>query len=342
MKNPQDKDKISKFFFPLRSNVGYFDSPDGYLSLLNQIKEASLLFDHLIFESGVYTAIVWDGGSQDFWIPRDQVSEEQLLEMQTKHKPIGGEAQLAISTRGKQPVTILSGEVKRNFHCEFHTVLRSLNAESLPWIELESFELTKQGKETSNQIKKAFERDYSESIPTDNYFLKSKIISNLSRDIVLSESIQASASINSIYAPILLQKAKMPTAPGISALKIIVPNFTHLHWEQIIELRKLECLQKFREKLLLYEITAKKARFADQDDNEYEKQVLLAHNKELIRELSACRPKLNDMVGNIALDIISYLFPLPYVSAIANGIRHLRKLNEYKKSWIAAFSKIKD
>src|SRR6266536_3587599 len=62
----------SVFFFPLRSNVGYFDTPQEYLSLIGRIKQASLLYDYLVFEEGIYTATVWDSGVFDYWMPPDK------------------------------------------------------------------------------------------------------------------------------------------------------------------------------------------------------------------------------------------------------------------------------
>lgn len=61
------------FFFPLRTNVQYFDSPETRLSLEERVKQASLLFENLLFEEGMYHATVWEreggGPSFDMWYP---------------------------------------------------------------------------------------------------------------------------------------------------------------------------------------------------------------------------------------------------------------------------------
>src|SRR3954465_13832233 len=52
----------STFLFPLRSNVNFFDTPNGYLSLIGRIKQASLLFDRLLFERGIYISSITNRG----------------------------------------------------------------------------------------------------------------------------------------------------------------------------------------------------------------------------------------------------------------------------------------
>jgi len=50
--------EASVFFFPLRTNVEYFASPGGFLTLERRIKQAALLYDVLMFEGGMYIATV--------------------------------------------------------------------------------------------------------------------------------------------------------------------------------------------------------------------------------------------------------------------------------------------
>jgi hypothetical protein len=57
---------VSTFFFPLRTNVGFFDAPENYLSLTERIKQASLLYDRLLFESGIYIVTVLPTGQNEF------------------------------------------------------------------------------------------------------------------------------------------------------------------------------------------------------------------------------------------------------------------------------------
>src|ERR1044072_4356950 len=52
----------STFFFPLRTNVQYFDTAEARLKLEERVKQASLLHDKLLFEGGLYTASSWEEG----------------------------------------------------------------------------------------------------------------------------------------------------------------------------------------------------------------------------------------------------------------------------------------
>jgi len=339
MSNGEQDSRLSKFFFPLRSNVGYFNSPHGYLSLLNRIKQASLLFDSLVFESGVYTATFWKDGSQDFWFPIEQINDEQLEKMRSGHKPVGGEAFFAIQPASGQPVALLSGEVEQSFYCEFHSTLRSLQVEDLAWIEVDSFDLTDQGNRAAHHVQQIFERDLSDDIPTHNSYLKSKIISGLSQDLVLSAAMQAAASIDTLFAPILLQKAHVPPAPGFAALQVAIPDLTHLQWADIVKIREQESLKQFREKLVSLEVIAKSAFIEDRmDEMQYEIALLRAFNQELTRELAARQPKVGEFIGNIVLDLV--FGSIPGVSTLMTGIRGGSMLDNANKSWVAAFLKL--
>src|SRR5262245_53921143 len=100
----------STFFFPLRANAGYFDSPNDSLFLMERIKQASLLYDRLVFEKGEFMAIVSERG---FFEVRDRnrgLDSDSLVDRET-FEPTGGEALVEFSTDETQFVPFLSGPV---------------------------------------------------------------------------------------------------------------------------------------------------------------------------------------------------------------------------------------
>jgi hypothetical protein len=92
----ENKRKELLFFFPLRTNVGYFDTPDGYLSLIERIKQASLLYDRLVFEGGVFEATITEKGITNTWQPPSQVNVQRLRRQWDSFRPTGGNAALYI------------------------------------------------------------------------------------------------------------------------------------------------------------------------------------------------------------------------------------------------------
>jgi hypothetical protein len=332
----------SVFFFPLRSNVGYFDSPQEYLSLIGRIKQASLLYDYLVFEEGIYTATVWDSGVFDYWMPPDRVSDATLDKMRDSFKPTGDESALWIQPAGGQPVALFSGEVHRRFHCEFHSALRRLDAEDLPWIRTQSFELTDTGKRLANIIKNDLEGYFNEIGTPINQFLKSKMVSNLSHDLAIISGMQAPASIDAMYAPILYKRSQVQPAPGFSALHVALPNVSDLDWEQILELRDQECLVQFRQKLISLESLVTQMIDAGViDEANYQIALHQAMMDELLKELASALPKLGAVIGGAVLDLLINSIPIPGVSTAISAMRGAASVDESRKSWVTAFLKLR-
>jgi signal transduction histidine kinase len=332
----------SVFFFPLRSNVGYFDSPQEYLSLIGRIKQASLLYDYLVFEKGIYTATVWDRGVFDTWMPPDQVSDATLDDMRDSFKPTGDESALWIQPEGGEPVALFSGEVHRRFHCEFHSALRRLDAEDLPWIHMQSFELTDKGKRLSSIIQNDLEGYFNEIETPINQFLKSKMVSNLSHDLAIISGMQASASLDAMYAPILYKRSQVQPAPGFSALQVALPNVSDLDWEQILELREQECLVQFRQKLISLESLITQMIDADViDEANYQIALHQAMMDELLRELASALPKPGAVIGGAILDLLISSIPVPGISTAISAMRGVAIVDESRKSWVTAFLKLR-
>lgn len=135
----------SVFFFPLRTNIEYFASPGGFLSLERRIKQAALLSDVLMFEGGMYIATIGETGSVDLWKP--DVTDEELGEFV---KPTGGDYYFAIDPSGStQRYVLQSSPVERRFRSEFHSVIRSLGSRTPEWVQMKTYAPTPEAKTRS-------------------------------------------------------------------------------------------------------------------------------------------------------------------------------------------------
>ena len=334
----------STFFFPLSTNVGYFDSTEGYLTLTERVKQASLLYEKLVFESGVYIATIWEDGNTDMWMPPEDINDEMLAKMRSDFKPVGGDAFFSIADpESGELLHVTSGPVVRRFHCEFHSTLRALNAEHSPWIEIESFELTPGGKQNANLLKTSIEKDFDELMPDAGHFLKTKVLTNLSQDLVLSSAMQVAASVDAVYAPLLRRNSGLQPAPGFAALQVALPNLSHLSWDKIVELRNRDCLVEFRQKMVSLEAMAKEALpQGEAQEVQYQFSLFQTFIQELTRELAERQPSVGGVVGNVALDLMIGLIPIPGVSAAATGIRGVAEVKESNQSWTAAFLQLRN
>lgn len=332
----------STFFFPLRSNIGYFDEIDGYLSLIDRIKQASLLYDHLFFEAGVYDSVVYEQGVYEFWHPPVNIDIEELEHDRLAHQPTGGESALYVQLPGQSEMfSLVSGPVVRRLRSEFHTTLYKIHSDHIPWIHVEPLELTKEGEDIVKNMQGEF-RDYITSTqPDTNKWLAGKIAFNLGRDLLISSDMRSSASINSSFAPIVATKARYSPAPLLTALEVSVPNFTELSWEDIDIIRNLPSLVEFRKKMYEIELSARLGADIHNEEGEYslKYRLLQAFNKELTKELREYQPKTAETVGNIGIDIAFELIGqmIPGAGLIRSALTESVKWASAERSWITAF-----
>ena len=338
----------STFFFPLRTNVEYFASPEGYLTLLERIKQASILYDTLVFEGGMYVATVWEIGSFDQWIPPRNITEEML---NVEFEPTGGEDFVTMAPTGSdQGQVVLAGPVERRFRSEFYSVLKDLGAKQLPWLRMATPTLSPDGKRLADRLREEDERNPSIVLPEVGHFLKAKILTNLNSDLVVIASLRTAASIDPLYAPILQQKTvsdqRMQPAPGFLALQVAIPNFAPLPWETIVELREKPALVEFRKKMISIEMMARSA-LPEEEVGELKYQISQTINEELLQEVAHLWPGLRKVAGDcildITLDLVLGALPITApVGAVVTGLREIVEIAEANQSWVTAFLRLRD
>jgi hypothetical protein len=332
----------SVFFFPLRSNVQYFDTPENYFRLIERIKQVALLYDHLIFQEGVYNAIVWDRGSFDFWTPYDGSKLEDLEKMRHEHKPVGGESFLTIQAGDSQPVSLFSGEAQRRFFSEFHSVTNREGIIGLPWVHFNNYELTDHGKKTASDLNQLLSKDFGSISEGFNSHARKRMLSNLCQDLTVISDIDGAGSVDPMYAPILHNKTRFQQASGFKALQVAVPNFADLDWETILSLREKDCLIEFRNKLSTIEdeiIMASNTTPATEFD--YQLMIHQAIMNELLREIASLRPKVGEVVAGAILDLVFGMFPIPGFSTAITAARDAALIEDANKSWVAAFLRLR-
>jgi hypothetical protein len=339
----------SIFFFPLRTNVEYFDTPEGYLSLKERIKQACILYDRLIFEGGLYQASIGPTGSFDLWIPPLELTDAIL---KAKFTSRGGEHHWRIAPTGSENYhTVISGPMERWFRAEFHTALREFDGENMPWIDIETYELTPDFKQLADSSADNDERDENIRILDASHFFRRKILTNLNRDLILIASLGTSASIDPLHASVLEQKmAKKPeqlkSAPGFLAIEVAVPNFSNLPWDTILELREHPSLSEFRRKLVEAETTARTL-FPDAKEDEIRYEICQIITGELVREISNVwsvgKDMIRDMSINAAIELLLVIgrVSIPFVGEAIAAVRDGYELMQARNSWITAFLRLR-
>jgi hypothetical protein len=80
-----------RVWFPLRSNVHYFDQVEPRLGLEGRVKQMALLADVVAFEPGALTVTVSEHGMASFWIPPRDLSLEELRARRGDPVTVSGE-----------------------------------------------------------------------------------------------------------------------------------------------------------------------------------------------------------------------------------------------------------
>jgi hypothetical protein len=326
------------FFFPLRTNVQYFDSPTTRLSLEGRVKQASLLFEKLLFEAGLYHATVWEreggGPSFDMWYPPNFLDLDKLDQDDESFRPSGGQPYVKFDN-----YVFASGTAERQFRAQFHGLLRKLNADSLPWIEIASFELPDEI--DLKQLARDDEKLVEKVIPSASRFLRSKLSYNLNRDLILASGLQVAASLDDLFAPLVYEKARstreITLALGFSALQVAVPDWSTLPWQEIVELRKDPSLVEFRNKMVAVERVAREAASQDKQDLSYEISQIIT--KELLEELSNIRVSQADVARDVTIDLVTGNVPM--LGPVITGLRGEHRLHVQNESWTTAFMKLR-
>jgi len=337
--NPQEKAPTT-FFFPLRTNVHYFDSLEQQLALTERVKQASLLYESLLFEGGMYDAVVWKdeerggGPSIDLhWRPQD-ITDELLKRYQ--HKPTGGEAHVVIDQ-----YVFAAGEVERRQHAEFHSLLKELNADNLPWIQVDGFSLPGELKSLVSRLALDDESSFGDLLSDKPLFLKKKILNNLNYDLILTSLLNVAASMDGLFEPLLSQKGQrhsgLQSAPGFAAFQVAIPNLSHLPWNEIVDIREQESLKEFRRKIMEIEALAQ-SMFSHGDVKDLQLRISRIVTQELLKEIRELIPKGSQVAADVIWDVL--LGFIPGASAVATGLTGLGKLEAYSSSWIAAFMKL--
>jgi hypothetical protein len=332
-------EETSGFFFPLRTNVQYFDSPEARMKLDERVKQASLLHDKLVFEGGLYTATVWkrEGGGPvfDMWHPPDSLDLDILAKGDENFQATGGQPYLKFDNH-----VFASGEAERQFRAQFHVLLERIGAKKLPWIEVANFQLLPEVDSEIKQIARNDEKLVGSSIPEASRFLRDKISYNLNRDLAVSSAVQLPASIDELFSPLVHEKAQRNQSMGFSALEVAIPNWSTLRWEEVFELRGHPSLIEFRKKMVTVERMASEAvtQKVEQGDLKYEVSRIITD--ELSEELKNLWTAPTDVMRDVFIDLVTS--PFSGISTLVTAIRGDAQLIAQNRSWTTAFFKLRD
>ena len=237
-----------RVWFPLRSNISYFDTSSG-LDIESRVKQMALLSDELWFERGIVevmqgqSGIIWET-----WAPPEQFSEDRVRRRRE-------------APQGAHPpaLPLTGGSIVRSYVAEYHLLVEKAGLGNVSWVQ---WPLGPPDDDSAVALMTAdfdsWDPLFSRAFPTadERELFGGHLRKSLNRDLVMSAAYAIPAMIGELYRPIL--EVRTGTAQkgieggaivGTEALQLWAPNFTDLPWKRIIELHDHEAIGEFRAKI---------------------------------------------------------------------------------------------
>jgi len=240
----------TKVFFPLKTNTGWFQSPDLKEQLVKQFKQAVLLYDEIIIEDGTYQAVVGQRGSFDVLIPPNGIPVEQRT---IGFKDLSDEKPVFLAIIPDQDknktTTITLGTCRRRVTVDYYELIKDIDLESADFIKLVTVnehlfspELKTQMQDESRRDEEKMKGQITES------FLRGLLCKNMNRDLAVSIYLGAPLFVDYEHKSLLLSKSSFfnkevcfTDIPEEAVLRNLVslniPSFDGLTIARVVELR---------------------------------------------------------------------------------------------------------
>lgn len=310
-----------------------------------------MLFDHIVFQAGVYHCSVGPSGSfsmtrefnpksDDFRFSEEREGQEFYVAVKSTSAPKSAPA-----------TPILQGQRQKSFDAQFHVIANEMVSEGIEGIELTPYSMIPSASSWASKVVSNISRN--EDIPIESSQLKNVILKNLCLDLLLISDLGWPASIDPLHAPLipLVSKDRFLTSSdhGFLSLGVTLPSVTHLSWTQLAKFRSDPSVKEFRSKMVQLEQIARESLDEKSEINLAStiKDLLI---KELLDEIKESKKTLLDVGkeagSDILLEVIGAVFPPASLAEMGittiRTVNQVQEINKKKKSWLTAFMKLRN
>lgn len=334
---------MRRLYFPLRSSVEFFDDPT-LVQAGARAKEGAVLFDEVLFESGMVIANVGEDASFTIYRPAHELGPEDFADTAKMAEP-GGEFVIAVGTENSpgsastEMQSIIKTKAVERYTAEWHTTaIQDLETLEVDWAKF--------GGLTDEELQKLAKpihevgRHFKEQTSGPPSFHGSWAAEALAHDAVVAKHIGAAINLTSLFEPLIAPK-DVGAASGSDALGFLVPNLSSLPWETIAEFRQHPASGEARDKLR--EIEERAAGQEPTDAADYIRKIGISITEDLMAALAETEVSVGGMlVSEAAKTAISFI---PIVgSAVGNVIGAAEALDQWtaqKGNWYFALMKLR-
>lgn len=323
---------VNDVYFPLRSNIDFFENKSNQPDFISKIKQSILLYNTLYFDAGAYSISCGENGSFSNYYPPEHIEPLDLDVPDSTSR--GFYVGMREEPNGKTVVPIRYSEKSKNYLVCFQNIISDMGLENEKFINYKIPELNKEGKNILSKTNWNT-REYKKYI--EGYsFCKSKVLENFNHSLIVSTDINASPMLDKLHDK-LIENITMDVFKAADMrieifneindlFKFTLPNFSSLPVNEILDIRKDKLFENIRQNILKINNA-----IINGDYNKSDSKALFM--KELMDEAREIGPNNGKIVLNGLLLMMS-LVPDPTIGSVGNAISFgsfLKDLNDKKK-----------
>lgn len=345
----------SRIFFPLRSNVEMFQAATGYVALQERIKIASLLFDEVILEGGVYKLQMTDRGALDFRIPReglgkgvtDQTVAETRQQFEALQQLEAPSLRVTIqpSDGSGEPRLLFDGPTTAMYFSEFQTAVSDLKGLDTPWLIWLDDDPVR-FPEFSELVRQLCDDDYRASVGEviPNRRIRDQLLKSLNHDLVLTTMVDAFISTDPIHAHLMsakLERLGFLASTRLAIVNTYMPSVRDVPWDEINDLRSDPGMWDFRR--VVGEIEGQIMELPqDATSADVRERIQSEWNKEMADAWTAVLPSFRQIAVETAesllLDFVN--IAMPFLGTGIDFARDMNNLRTSRTSWLSVFIRL--
>jgi hypothetical protein len=334
---------MRRLYFPLRSSVEFFDTPTA-IKAGTSAKEGAVLFDEVLFESGMVVANIGEDASFTIYRPGHELGPDDFGDTEKAAEP-GGEFVIAVGNEdspgsdASEMQAIIKTKAVERYAAEWHTTaIEDLEALKVDWAKFGGLSDEELGKlaQPIREVGRHFKKQAS-ALPA---FHGSWAAEALAHDAVVARRIGAAMNLTSLFEP-LIAPGDAGTAGGSDALGFLVPNLSNLTWEDVAQFRQHPASGEARDKLRKVEQRALDQEPADAAD--YMKKIGTSITDDLMAALAETKVSIGDALATEAAKAAISFIPI-VGSGASSAIGAAEAVDQWvaqKGSWYFALMKLR-
>ena len=245
---------------PLRSNASTLVAGAPVARLRRRLKFASLFFDRLLLETGIYKVSAGPRGASSFIVPPDEDNPPRWQTAADRHAQTGRKFTVGWSEEpppegarraGWSPQPLFTSEATISWAATLHPFADELPA-GANWVEWvtpvdRSGEIGQLAERWNRQDARnpALER----AIPSE--FVRGEVIKRTNSDLAFASAAGFAATLDPLHQQVAAQRFNDDDGWKLSgyAVPLLFPWVGELPWEAIVELRRDKSMARFRSEL---------------------------------------------------------------------------------------------